>query len=305
MPTIYPISSIANNSKNNNNNKNNTNNKNNNNNKNNSNIFGKIEKSNNTNNNNNTILNNMFGNKNNKNKNNNNTNNTNNNNNNNNNINSNKNNNQPVSFFEKKTGFFDLNLTKIIVIIIVLAFIGFNILSYLGFTLNQLLDSIKPVFNSILGVFGIAVEDVAKDTVELTGNVAKSGVNVVADGAKITTDVAAGTVNSGIGVLEKTVGIDDNKENDAELADKEKQLSEERQSKHEKEMNKKMNTPDYRANPDMLDGISQQNNKGAGGYCSVGSYKGIRSCIMVEDSTKCLSGEIFPSKEICINPSLR
>ena len=70
-------------------------------------------------------------------------------------------------------------------------------------------------------------------------------------------------------------------------------------------MNKKINTPDYRENPDMLDGVSQEKNKGAGGYCSVGSYKGIRSCIMVEDSTKCLSGEIFPSKEICINPSLR
>ena len=299
MSTFRPISEIVNNKNNNkNNNQNNNNNKNNKNN--NSNIFGKIEKpANNNNDNDNTVLNNIFG-KNNNNKNNNN------NNNNNNNINNNKNNkNEPVSFFEKKSGMFDFNLTKIILIIIILAFFGFNILSYLGFTLTQLLDSIKPLLNGILGIFGVAVEDIAKDTVEVTGGVAKSGVNLVAGSAKTATDIASGTINSGIGVIEKTVGIDNDRDTSVDIEDEEKRLSEERQTKYEKEMNKKINTPDYRANPDMFDGVSQENNKGAGGYCSVGSYKGIRSCIMVEDSTKCLSGEIFPSKEICINPSLR
>ena len=303
MSTFRPISEIVNNKNNNQNNNNNKNNKNNKNN-NNSNIFGKIEKpANNNNDNNNTVLNNIFGKNNKNNKNNNNTNN----NNNNININNNKNNNknEPVSFFEKKSGMFDFNLTKIILIIIILAFFGFNILSYLGFTLTQLLDSIKPLFNGILGIFGVAVEDIAKDTVEVTGGVAKSGVNLVAGSAKTATDVASGSINSGIGVIEKTVGIDNDRDTSVDVEDEEKRLSEERQSKYEKEMNKKINTPDYRANPDMLDGVSQENNKGAGGYCSVGSYKGIRSCIMVEDSTKCLSGEIFPSKEICINPSLR
>lgn len=41
------------------------------------------------------------------------------------------------------------------------------------------------------------------------------------------------------------------------------------------------------------------------GYCYVGTDRGYRSCIKVGDSEKCMSGDIFPSKNICINPSLR
>lgn len=41
------------------------------------------------------------------------------------------------------------------------------------------------------------------------------------------------------------------------------------------------------------------------GYCYVGTDRGYRSCIKVGESDKCMSGDIFPSKDICINPSLR
>ena len=83
--------------------------------------------------------------------------------------------------------------------------------------------------------------------------------------------IPGGTYASAIGVIEKTVGIDNDRDTSVDVEDEEKRLSEERQSKYEKEMNKKINTPDYRANPDILDGVSQEKNKGAGGYCSVGS----------------------------------
>ena len=41
------------------------------------------------------------------------------------------------------------------------------------------------------------------------------------------------------------------------------------------------------------------------GYCNVGSWKGIRSCVKVSNANECISGDIFPTKDICINPSLR
>lgn len=41
------------------------------------------------------------------------------------------------------------------------------------------------------------------------------------------------------------------------------------------------------------------------GYCYVGTDQGYRSCIDVENADECLSGDIFPSNEICINPNLR
>lgn len=41
------------------------------------------------------------------------------------------------------------------------------------------------------------------------------------------------------------------------------------------------------------------------GWCFVGEYKGYRTCENVVSSDKCMSGNIFPTKEICVNPSLR
>jgi len=41
------------------------------------------------------------------------------------------------------------------------------------------------------------------------------------------------------------------------------------------------------------------------GYCYVGEDRGFRSCIEVGESTKCMSGEIFPTREVCVNPRLR
>ena len=41
------------------------------------------------------------------------------------------------------------------------------------------------------------------------------------------------------------------------------------------------------------------------GYCYIGEDKGYRSCIYVGKRDTCMSGDIFPSLEVCINPKLR
>jgi hypothetical protein len=41
------------------------------------------------------------------------------------------------------------------------------------------------------------------------------------------------------------------------------------------------------------------------GYCYIGTDRGIRSCIDVKPGDRCMSGKIFPRRDICVNPSLR
>lgn len=41
------------------------------------------------------------------------------------------------------------------------------------------------------------------------------------------------------------------------------------------------------------------------GYCFIGEDRGFRTCMSVGPRDECLSGDIFPSMEICINPKLR
>ena len=42
---------------------------------------------------------------------------------------------------------------------------------------------------------------------------------------------------------------------------------------------------------------------GKSNWCLVGEYQGRRGCIAISDSDKCMSGQIFPSQQACLNPT--
>lgn len=41
------------------------------------------------------------------------------------------------------------------------------------------------------------------------------------------------------------------------------------------------------------------------GYCYIGKTNNIRNCAKVSSKNKCMSGDIFPTMDLCINPNLR
>ena len=45
--------------------------------------------------------------------------------------------------------------------------------------------------------------------------------------------------------------------------------------------------------------------KGHPGYCFIGDTDGTRHCVELEPDDKCVSGQIYSSKEVCVNPELR
>lgn len=54
---------------------------------------------------------------------------------------------------------------------------------------------------------------------------------------------------------------------------------------------------------DALSSIQSGGSKS--GWCYIGEDRGFRSCAEVNSSEQCMSGDIFPSNEICVNPRLR
>lgn len=50
---------------------------------------------------------------------------------------------------------------------------------------------------------------------------------------------------------------------------------------------------------------SVQSGGSKAGWCLVGQDKLVRSCVEVGENDRCMSGNIFPSHEICVNPNLR
>jgi hypothetical protein len=68
-----------------------------------------------------------------------------------------------------------------------------------------------------------------------------------------------------------------------------------------KALNNAVQTADYMA--DDASSSIQCVNKSK--WCFIGEEKGVRNCVLLNDDQKCMSGDIFPSRDICINPKMR
>ena len=169
-------------------------------------------------------------------------------------------------------------------IIVILAFLGFNLFSTLGKATDVTTGFLQP----ILSFFGYNVGETVKQTTD-----------TVADGAKLGIDIASGTIDNAVTLLEKSVGVKDaqfnriDKENDTLSIQKALDNS----------VKIKTNTA---PEPDDAGSTTQRSNiSNKGGYCYIGEDRGFRTCIRVGSGDKCMSGDIFPSQNICVNPNLR
>jgi hypothetical protein len=62
--------------------------------------------------------------------------------------------------------------------------------------------------------------------------------------------------------------------------------------------------PGYYAD-DSYSSIQKSKSSSKSGWCYIGEDRGFRSCISVGDNDTCMSGDIFPTSDICVNPNLR
>ena len=209
-----------------------------------------------------------------------------------------------------KTSFEFGNILRWIFIILILAFLGFNIFTYLGKATDETTHFLSPIIKSITTFFAT-----------LFGETTKSVVNVSAKGVKLGTDVAAGTVTSGIDVLEKTLTgkeirnkIDDNSTDTVTNSittdvDIETDTDSDNESDNMPIAPKINNVKPISTASIPSAGISgkttQSKPSSKSGWCFVGEDRGFRSCVSVNESQTCMSGDIFPTRDICINPGLR
>jgi hypothetical protein len=188
-------------------------------------------------------------------------------------------------------GFFDslknVNATTWVLIILILAFLGFNIFVYLAQGTKTITDIFGPLIQKIFGttisITGQAVDvsaEGAKAVVAGTANVLESGLTAIQD---ITPNKAPSTVGG------QTIS--------------QPQVNNTQQSTLNKALNdSQTQQTDYQAHEAAS---SLGDRTGQVGWCYVGDDRGFRSCAQVGANDICMSGEIFPSHEICMNPSLR
>ena len=197
----------------------------------------------------------------------------------------------PSSTFSSSddTGFFDslknINATTWIVIILILAFLGFNIFAYLAKGTQDITSFFAPLLGKIFGT-----------TVAVTGQ----AVDVSAEGAKAVVGGTASVVQSGLSAVQYVTP------NVAPSAVKgqpvnQQQVDITQQSTLNRALNTAQSKQPHQQDYEAHDASSSMKS----GWCYIGEDRGFRSCAQVGPNDTCMSGDIFPNQEICMNPNLR
>lgn len=205
-----------------------------------------------------------------------------------------------------------------IFVVILLSILGFNIFTYLA----QGTDIIGSIIAPIAYVITMLGGDTAKTTLEHTSQ----GTQTLASGSSnflqtllkyITTifnnsvQFITDTSTSGIDYLQSSIKQDkitsingtktknQNEDNEEDNILKNERTLETRVEEVSNSI-KDLITKKEDKLPQPTRSDSQQH-----GFCYVGKEKNLRHCAKVSSNSKCMSGDIFPTMDLCINPKLR
>jgi hypothetical protein len=158
----------------------------------------------------------------------------------------------------------------ILSVLLILSLLGVNLFIIVGNIVQNLVSIFKPLVYQILAIFGYTTGTLINKTADITSDVARAGV-----------DIAEGTVQS-VGNLLKNaskgvVPIETKRDLDIVISEPKADTSE---------------SP-----------IQKSTTGAKSAWCLVGEHNGRRGCVEINDASRCLSGNVFPNAEMCLNPT--
>ena len=190
-------------------------------------------------------------------------------------------------FFE---GIQNMSPTTWLLIILILAFLGFNIFVYLAKGTETINSVFSPIINMFSGIFGDTVSQVVNVTAEGTKKIVNSTAGAIDTGLSEVQQIVPNKASSSVSSVPVTKNQPDLMSNNS--------------------LNKALNTSQSSQNPNneyQADEASSSIQSGPpkSGWCYIGEDRGFRTCAEVGPNDKCISGDIVPSQDLCVNPSLR
>ena len=219
-------------------------------------------------------------------------------------------------------GFFsEITWQTWLIVILMLAFLGINVFAYLQKGTDITAGLFDKFIVPVLKLLGYETLETTKQTVETSATGTKAGVDAVADtttGAINMVESKATTSNS----MKTTDGSNKstvtgqqassslNMKATQPIRDQlklEKQINELEDAQEQNLQRALDDAAKSDAGPKPDDSLSriQSGSSGKAGWCFIGEDRGFRTCSEVGQGDKCMSGDIFPSQEICMNPNLR
>jgi hypothetical protein len=188
--------------------------------------------------------------------------------------------------------FFDylknISATTWLLIILILAFLGFNIFVYLAKGTQGITNVFEPIFQKIFGT---------------TAAVSGETIDVAAEGAKSVVSTTSGAVTTGLSAVQN---VTPNVPNSNIKTEPIQQTTQKPDSSANNSLNKALNTSQQQTQQTTeYEPHEASSSVSKSGWCYIGEDRGYRTCAEVGVNDQCMSGDIFPTQEICINPNLR
>lgn len=214
---------------------------------------------------------------------------------------------------DKSSGIFSflssIEWTTWLIIILILALLGINIFVYLAKGTQAAAYIVDNIFGPILRWLGYNVVETAKTTVEVGVTGTKAAVDIVSGTAK---GVVSGGISGASAAIqntrkeaEPTATPAQGSHNGVPVQDSIQQQGSQI-SWNNDNLDKALSHAQYGGDVYPDDSLSSiQASSGKSGWCFIGEQQGTRSCAELGVNDQCMSGDVFPSREICMNPNLR
>jgi hypothetical protein len=151
----------------------------------------------------------------------------------------------------------------LLVVVILLLFLGINILSVIANIFQMIVYALKPLITSILVLFGVSINTIG-DFFESIGNIIDSVLHIFGDGLQ---NISKYPLHNSY--------RNNNDNNDDDIQPSDTNLSTQQPT------------------------MSQNKQK----WCLIGDTPGSKTCIPIQDSTKCMSGMTYDDEQTCTNPT--
>jgi hypothetical protein len=203
---------------------------------------------------------------------------------------------QGTGIFEKLQ---NISFFTWVIIIFMLSFLGFNVFAYLAAGTQE-----------ATGIFAPIVKSISNMIRAITGQT----IDIASEGGKGVVNAAANITTTGLNAVQDVGQAIQPNNGTTSLPNGEYGTSESPDNTSNNVLNKALNTAQIRKNQgqDQNDRDYQADEAnssiqggGKSGWCYIGDDRGFRSCALVGLDDTCMSGDIFPTKEICVNPNLR
>jgi hypothetical protein len=205
------------------------------------------------------------------------------------------------------------NWLFIFLFVIGLAFLGVNLVAYLAQGTQIFADITVPLTAWFAKTFGTATLETTEQTVKASSAGAKDAIDILAD-----------TTLLGVDTIQQTTGLTPgNRANLRQYADTNQMTginAGKRVGQQVSSLDEEPATMDsltkalQHSAQNMMNGsapysaddtTSSVQVKAKAGWCLIGEEKGTRNCIEVGQNDQCMSGDIFPTHAVCVNPRLR